>query len=136
GGRPGFWLQRAISAAQSGATALVPPITSALPSTRTWSPVSGSALPATSGTPRPAMPLGALGTAMLCCQEGNGNTWLTPPPVAPSLTLVSFHTTSLTIEPPRAVSLVPPHASTDGLEARSEEHTSELQSRGHLVCRL
>src|SRR5690625_5834957 len=23
-----------------------------------------------------------------------------------------------------------------GLEARSEEHTSELQSRGHLVCRL
>ena len=63
------------------------------------------------------MPLGALGTAMLCCQEGNGNTWLTPPPVAPSLTLVSFHTTSLTIEPPRAVSLVPPHASTDGLEA-------------------
>src|SRR5436853_496311 len=48
---------------------------------------------------------------------GNGNTPLTPPPVAPSLTLVSFHTTSLTIEPPRAVSLVPPHASTDGLEA-------------------
>src|SRR5207253_11280988 len=24
----------------------------------------------------------------------------------------------------------------DVLEARSEEHTSELQSRGHLVCRL
>src|SRR5439155_22572321 len=24
----------------------------------------------------------------------------------------------------------------DGAEARSEEHTSELQSRGHLVCRL
>src|SRR5690625_5496160 len=23
-----------------------------------------------------------------------------------------------------------------GLQARSEEHTSELQSRGHLVCRL
>src|SRR5439155_24805227 len=23
-----------------------------------------------------------------------------------------------------------------GLESRSEEHTSELQSRGHLVCRL
>src|SRR5690625_6768305 len=23
-----------------------------------------------------------------------------------------------------------------GLEVRSEEHTSELQSRGHLVCRL
>src|SRR6266702_8985618 len=26
--------------------------------------------------------------------------------------------------------------STSGWEARSEEHTSELQSRGHLVCRL
>src|SRR5690625_5654386 len=25
---------------------------------------------------------------------------------------------------------------TDPAEARSEEHTSELQSRGHLVCRL
>src|SRR5690625_5582474 len=24
----------------------------------------------------------------------------------------------------------------DGAEGRSEEHTSELQSRGHLVCRL
>src|SRR5690625_5884809 len=24
----------------------------------------------------------------------------------------------------------------DGLKDRSEEHTSELQSRGHLVCRL
>src|SRR5690625_5985886 len=24
----------------------------------------------------------------------------------------------------------------DGVRARSEEHTSELQSRGHLVCRL
>src|SRR5690625_5602664 len=27
-------------------------------------------------------------------------------------------------------------AGHDGPEARSEEHTSELQSRGHLVCRL
>src|SRR5207253_3324104 len=26
--------------------------------------------------------------------------------------------------------------SEPGLEVRSEEHTSELQSRGHLVCRL
>src|SRR3989442_9096147 len=33
----------------------------------------------------------------------------------------------------------PPHTnrmSFDGLEKRSEEHTSELQSRPHLVCRL
>src|SRR5207253_4582878 len=27
-------------------------------------------------------------------------------------------------------------AGTAGFEVRSEEHTSELQSRGHLVCRL
>src|SRR5690625_5675245 len=27
-------------------------------------------------------------------------------------------------------------ASSHGLEDRSEEHTSELQSRGHIVCRL
>src|SRR5690625_6657041 len=26
--------------------------------------------------------------------------------------------------------------SIDGIDERSEEHTSELQSRGHLVCRL
>src|SRR5690625_556460 len=26
--------------------------------------------------------------------------------------------------------------SSDGIRLRSEEHTSELQSRGHLVCRL
>src|SRR5439155_22049568 len=36
----------------------------------------------------------------------------------------------LTIEPSVA------HAKNDPLEVRSEEHTSELQSRGHLVCRL
>src|SRR5437870_10938751 len=28
------------------------------------------------------------------------------------------------------------HASAYDLDFRSEEHTSELQSRGHLVCRL
>src|SRR5690625_7112791 len=28
------------------------------------------------------------------------------------------------------------HLQSVGLRARSEEHTSELQSRGHLVCRL
>src|SRR6266487_4808396 len=31
---------------------------------------------------------------------------------------------------------MPPTWSTEGLEARSEEHTSELQSPVHLVCRL
>src|SRR5690625_4630984 len=29
-----------------------------------------------------------------------------------------------------------PQALEPGVEPRSEEHTSELQSRGHLVCRL
>src|SRR5690625_6361342 len=28
------------------------------------------------------------------------------------------------------------HGAWQGLDPRSEEHTSELQSRGHLVCRL
>src|SRR5690625_6826362 len=28
------------------------------------------------------------------------------------------------------------HKTNDGYAGRSEEHTSELQSRGHLVCRL
>src|SRR5690625_5549712 len=30
----------------------------------------------------------------------------------------------------------PNHTGTDHYDQRSEEHTSELQSRGHLVCRL
>src|SRR5439155_24262821 len=30
----------------------------------------------------------------------------------------------------------PPRRADDALDLRSEEHTSELQSRGHLVCRL
>src|SRR5439155_19447776 len=29
-----------------------------------------------------------------------------------------------------------PHRAPPGIRNRSEEHTSELQSRGHLVCRL
>src|SRR5690625_6073463 len=29
-----------------------------------------------------------------------------------------------------------PEAGSTSMEQRSEEHTSELQSRGHLVCRL
>src|SRR5437870_10705356 len=36
----------------------------------------------------------------------------------------------------RLVAPVPPHFVRRGGLARSEEHTSELQSRGHLVCRL
>src|SRR5439155_19134842 len=31
---------------------------------------------------------------------------------------------------------IPPRSPVLGVSRRSEEHTSELQSRGHLVCRL
>src|ERR1700728_4111895 len=50
-----------VRAAHSGATALVPPITVCWPSMSTWYPVSGSALPATSGTPRPVPPAAGQG---------------------------------------------------------------------------
>src|ERR1035438_9062102 len=53
----------------------------------------------------------------LPCHEGRAKTLLTPPPVAPSWLANSFHTTSETIVAPLASSLVPPHASTCGLEA-------------------
>src|SRR5690625_5590009 len=36
---------------------------------------------------------------------------------------------------PRA-DFVKGYLATGGIDVRSEEHTSELQSRGHLVCRL
>src|SRR5207253_10961126 len=35
-----------------------------------------------------------------------------------------------------ATAFRPPRRSTTRCRGRSEEHTSELQSRGHLVCRL
>src|SRR5438067_9968491 len=109
-------LASAIRPAQSGATAEVPPMTMDCPSTRTMYPVAGSASPATSGTPRPAKEP-ALGTPMLACHVGSENTVLTPPPVAPSLTAVSFQTTSEVMLVPEPRSLVPPQASTCGLEA-------------------
>src|ERR1700738_4702036 len=58
--RPNRWplacARRAISAAHSGATALVPPTTRGCPPEEICSPVTGSAFPATSGTPRPPVP--------------------------------------------------------------------------------
>src|SRR5690625_6426355 len=42
---------------------------------------------------------------------------------------------SLRIRPPAGVGFSPRHEKS-GPRSRSEEHTSELQSRGHLVCRL
>src|SRR5690625_734370 len=37
---------------------------------------------------------------------------------------------------PMLIRSAPPPERVPMIEARSEEHTSELQSRGHLVCRL
>src|SRR5439155_7165943 len=38
--------------------------------------------------------------------------------------------------PPRRSICAPARSRRSGSPGRSEEHTSELQSRGHLVCRL
>src|ERR1039457_3091 len=114
---PSCWLATATSPAHSGATALVPPITLVLPSTRTLSPVVGSASPPTSGTPRPPVLVLGAGTFAFACQVGRANAVLTPPPVAPSLLANSFHTTSEAMVAPVASSFVPPQASTCGLDA-------------------
>src|SRR5579863_9724976 len=116
-GFPMLWLISAISPAQSGATALVPPITPDCPSTSVTYPVVGSASPETSGTPRPPFGLAGDGTFAPLCQLGKGKTSLTPPPVAPSLLASSFHAVSLVILPPAACKVVPPQASTLGLDA-------------------
>src|SRR6267154_1229399 len=110
-------LATAMRPAQRGATALVPPMTMLLPSTRMTKPVAGSASPATSGTPRPPAGLVGFGTPAPACQEGRGKTLLTPPPVAPSLLVSSFQTISEEMVEPLPSSLVPPQESTCGLEA-------------------
>src|SRR5437870_6454512 len=54
-----------------------------------------------------------------------------------SLFRSTTRTTSPMTTPQLKAALVVPEASTSTHSAgRSEEHTSELQSRGHLVCRL
>src|SRR6185437_13806801 len=107
-----------MKAAQSGATALVPPTTPSCPSTITAYPVSGSATPATSGTPRPVVftvPAG-LGTCTVDCYAGFEKCALTPPPVAPPR-VPSFQTVSDLRVPSLAINLVPPQESIQGLEA-------------------
>src|SRR5690625_380920 len=42
----------------------------------------------------------------------------------------------VTLATPDGRAAIPVFSGMDALRARSEEHTSELQSRGHLVCRL
>src|ERR1039458_3198836 len=109
---------RAIRPAHSGATALVPPTVPCCPSARIWYPVAGSALPATSGTPRPIRPPGFTegGTLALACQVGRSMLSLMPPPVAPPLG-PSFQTVSLVMLVPEDFGVVPPRASTKALEA-------------------
>src|SRR5579862_7609270 len=128
--RPNRWpvacASRAMSAAHSGATALVPPTTCDLPPDMIRYPVVGSALPETSGTPRPAEEPPALtGTPALACQLGTGNWAEPPPPPAPSFVAVSFHTTSELTTPVEgsARSLVPPHPSACGLDAGKSQWT-------------
>src|SRR5450755_706435 len=111
-------LMRAIKPAQSGATALVPPKTASVPSTRTEYPVCGSASPDTSGTPLFCNGLFApwLSVVLIpCCHVGRTKIALTPPPPAPPLA-PSFQTTSLVILPLVAFTLVPPQASACGLD--------------------
>src|SRR5580698_9743550 len=108
-----------MSPAHRGATALVPPITVFVPSIRTSYPVSGSALPDTSGTPRidSAVDWPLLLTALRsACQLGVAKKLLTPPPLAPPL-VPSFQTTSLEMLLPLNCRLVPPQPSANGLEA-------------------
>src|SRR6202034_1195047 len=115
---PSCSFNSAIKPAQRGATALVPPTTPCCPSTRMSNPVSGSATPATSGTPRPVVltvPVGE-GTAMFAWYLGFEKWELTPPPVAPP-SAPSFQTVSDLILPFEPKSLVPPQARTHGLDA-------------------
>jgi len=103
---PSALLRRATRPAHKGATALVPPTTVLVPSTRIWYPVAGSASPATSGTPRPPWPPSGGGTGTLDCHGGLSKTALTPPPLP-------FQAVS----PLGSSRVVPPQPVTKGLEA-------------------
>ena len=80
--------------------------------------MSGSAFPATSGTPRPDAPAGPEADAGARLPSWQGNWALTPPPPAPP-PLPSFHTVSAEITPVAgsACRLVPPQPSACGLDA-------------------
>src|SRR5207253_10337967 len=59
--------------------------------------------------------------------------------IASSRGASASHDRSISVPLPRSASWIRGDLVTDrppGRIARSEEHTSELQSRGHLVCRL
>src|SRR5207253_9690493 len=97
-----------------------------------------------------AVPCTPIGTAPCCCCT----VFLVLPPPQPPSTLFPYTTLfrSSTSQGGSCRRTFPPHSSTGYLRGgdkcaaafpagvssrpRSEEHTSELQSRGHLVCRL
>src|SRR5439155_26706690 len=61
---------------------------------------------------------------------------LTPPsPIAPGQSTQFFINTTVST-PPASYTLTVTGKRREASRRRSEEHTSELQSRGHLVCRL
>src|SRR5882724_1878184 len=122
---PVAWASRAMSPAHSGATADVPPIGCCCPSTTMRYPVTGSALPATSGTPRPARPFVDAGTPAFAWYDGSANTSEMPPPPAPSFFASSFQTTSEVIanDDVLPMSLVPPQDSAFGEDAGKSQCT-------------
>jgi hypothetical protein len=62
------------------------------------------------------LPLAVVSALKPSCQDGKEKKLLMPPPVAPAFA-PSFHTVSLDMPPLEATRLVPPQASTCGLEA-------------------
>src|SRR3954469_19371328 len=88
---------------QAGALALVPPMTSSVPSTITRSPVSGSASSATSGTPR-STPTNE--PPAFCCHDGTSSKYVAPPPPAYQVTSVGPSPT--TGVPPTPIAYGPP----------------------------
>src|SRR3954451_4880530 len=85
----------------AGALALVPPMTSSVPSTITRYPVSGSASSATSGTPRSTP---ANEPPAFCCHEGTSSKYVAPPPPAYQATSVGPEPT--TVVPPTPIAFV------------------------------
>src|SRR5690625_6359600 len=74
-------------------------------------------------------------TSMLCSTAASKSTWSEPTPaVIASFKLGAFLTRSFVIYAGKNGELIITSMSLK-CSSRSEEHTSELQSRGHLVCR-
>src|SRR5207253_8666270 len=87
-----------------------------------------------SATPRPfpSSPTRRSSDLAVC---GRAPPWVAPaPPFLPATNPPDVSHDWLSVTKRRG--FLPSAAATPPISARSEEHTSELQSRGHLVCRL